>query len=258
MFKRNRFKGFKFWKKCNTKQFHDNSIYIPVSGHGVPCHNSKFINKIRGIVKHNNIFKNDKFRNNIFKKDKFGGEYRINFGYIRDELITPESFCLSHTPNQILTIDNAGGNSEYSEIMSIELYIRLFNISNIVNEMDVEYYIDYKMIDFLCIHNNYNIGVSVTRAMGFPKPDVFSYRDGLRLLNRKVKGLILARNSTTDKHYFKILVLHIWCQTNKIADMMEDMINKLNIKEYKSTNKNDVLIIHLTTCQNKKIFTNKL
>jgi hypothetical protein len=63
-----------------------------------------------------------------------------------------------------------------------KLFQDAYGGTDIVLEMEIEYWIRYKMVDFICTIQGYRVGVSVTRAMKFIKKkgqglDVFTKED---------------------------------------------------------------------------------
>jgi hypothetical protein len=119
-----------------------------------------------------------------------------------------------------LQVPNAGGNSQLSEAWSIHFFVTCRGATNVVFEKDVQYWIEYKMIDFLCTIHNHRVGVSVTRAMGYPHHSRFTFKDAMVLVEKKLSGLILARRGVCDHHLFNRSVLHVWCQTPRIARLV--------------------------------------
>jgi len=118
-------------------------------------------------------------------------------GFITDEVGIPDD--LSSEAIRSLSVSNAGGRSEVSEAYSIDYFTRCFNAKEFVLEKEIEYWIDYKMLDFICSINGERIGVSVTRAFksSFPKllgPKIFDDNEAKRLIDKKLSGLIIARN----------------------------------------------------------------
>lgn len=120
-------------------------------------------------------------------------------------------------------MDNAGGASEYTEAMSIHYFENVFDGSEFILENEVQYWKEHKMVDYMCTINKQRFGVSVTRAMGFPRSSGFTYKDGKELLRSKIKDLIVACDLVITKHSFIKSILHIWCQNNHISGIMKDI-----------------------------------
>jgi len=155
-----------------------------------------------------------------------------------------------------LTINNAGGNSTYSEALSIHYFDNIFKAKDFILEEEVEYWKDYKMVDYICTINDLRIGVSVTRAMGFPTVDKFKKNDAETLLKRKINGLIVACDLVVDKYSFNKSILHIWCQNEEIADMVQEAYEKeLRIDSMGLKVLCDVIVI-LTICDDNDIYYN--
>lgn len=139
-------------------------------------------------------------------------------------------------------------------MMSIEYFTRVFEARDILLEMEVEYWIDYKMVDFVCTVPSYGrIGVSVTRAMGYPSSDKFTYDRALKLLQKKLYGLIVSRNGVTKKHSFYRSILHIWCQTDRIALLLKKAYASFDIEDY-GLNIKGVVVLQLTVCSHPCLY----
>lgn len=154
-----------------------------------------------------------------------------------------------------LVVENAGGNSDISEALSINYFEERLNARDFVLEMEIEYWVKYKMCDFICVINNQRVGVSVTRAMGFPTPTDFDEESAYYLLKKKMHGLIVARSGVCTKHEFSISVLHVWCQDQRIADIVKKVYPKI-IWEDDSESVYEVIVM-LTVCDKSYIYTNR-
>ena len=181
----------------------------------------------------------------------------------RFEILTYRELELHEDSERSLVVDNAGGNSAYSEAISIEYFINVFKASQIVLETEVKYYISYKMVDFICTINQQRIGVSVTRAMKFANKkqnEIYTEEDGFKLLKKKIYGLIVARNAVLKEHSFYKSVLHIFCQTKQIVETLRECYQKLkeddhSLYNFNITLKSDVILI-LTLCHQHEIYSN--
>jgi len=162
---------------------------------------------------------------------------------VRDRLtLTTKSFSsirLGRDARRVLTQPNAGGNSIRSEVLSMEYLATRFQARDVTTEMEVEYWSpSWKKVDFTCTVGSgegTRVGVSVTRAMGYPSPASFTRGDARRLLSKKLHGLVVARVGCNSRHWFwgdaeapsarpsgqRALaksVLHVLCQSEGIAD----------------------------------------
>lgn len=145
----------------------------------------------------------------------------------------------SHAPlticadaQKILSEPNAGGTSVVSETLSMEYMHQRFCAADVLTEMQIKYWSDnWKKVDFICSIATTSasvagagmmqrVGVSVTRAMGFPDYTSFTFEDGLKLLHKKLNGLVVARAGVDELHRYDRSVLHIWCQHASVAATM--------------------------------------
>ncbi len=179
--------------------------------------------------------------------------------YTCDDFIKLQSKLCDHAIRS-LKVDNAGGASYFSEALSIQYFHERFNANNFVLEMEIKYaWSNYKMCDFICTINNRTqkeqIGVSVTRAMGFPTPEDFDENDAYNLLKKKMHGLVIARDGVCTQFNFDTCFLHIWCQTKKIADLLKKVYPKIIEEDEKST-VHEVIVI-ASVNPDKNIYYNK-
>ena len=154
-------------------------------------------------------------------------------------------------------IDNAGGKSDVSEMFSIDYLMRIHGARDIIFETQVQYWITYKMVDFICTIEDQRVGVSVARAMAYPSPDRFTAKMAARLLYKKLYGLIVARNAVSDHQSFYRSVLHIWCQNQRIADLMQDAFANLDNDDY-GLDVKGVVILQLTVCPDAQLYRNRI
>lgn len=145
----------------------------------------------------------------------------ILVGHFR-ALLSFKNFGLGPDAMRVRTEANAGGTSTISEALSVEYFVRRFQAKDIVTEMEVEYCIrNWKKVDYICTLYGQQVGVSVTRAMCYPDPHQFSSDMATRLLYKKLFGLVVARDGVADRHCFSQCILHVWCETERIAKLLE-------------------------------------
>lgn len=122
---------------------------------------------------------------------------------------------------QVVQEPNAGGASVVSEALSAEYMARRFAATNIVTEMRITYWAcNWKKVDYLATMYGERVGVSVTRAMGFPAAEDFTYADARRLIQKKLYGLVIAQAGISPRFAYTRSILHVWCQTLYIAQLM--------------------------------------
>ena len=154
-----------------------------------------------------------------------------------DICLFPEFNSINFIPQakHSMEIQNAGGSSEKSEALSMQYMSNMFGAKNFIPEMEVSYWIEYKICDFLMQIKNENIGVSVTRAFNYPFNSEFTYEKALWLLNKKLYGLIIARNCISKKHKFFRSILHIWCLNMQTANTLKKAFNEIIINDTEKT-----------------------
>lgn len=144
----------------------------------------------------------------------------------------PEKFIandLSSDAKKIYLEENAGGNSENSEALSMNILGNLYGAKDVCTEMSIEYFDpNWKKCDFLCTMYNQNWGVSVTRAMSYPDPKDFTREDAERLLRKKLWGLIVAKQGIVIKDDYLKSILYIWCETPRTAGFILDAYSELD------------------------------
>lgn len=184
-------------------------------------------------------------------------------------LPSPADIHLSRDAKRSIEVDNAGGGSAISEMFSIDLYVKAFMARKVLLEMEVDYWFRCKMVDFVCYIPRYpkdrmrskasRIGVSVTRAMGYPVSTEYTYEQGLRLLKKKIYGLMIARNSVVKDQAFYKSILHVWCPTPEIAYMLRRAYHELKneLRNYSFSVKG-VIVVHLTVCSAECIYSDTL
>lgn len=124
---------------------------------------------------------------------------------------------------RIVCEPNAGGMSVNSEALSMEYLARRLLAHDVVTEMEVHYWCsNWKKCDFLCSVQGQRVGVSVTRAMSYPTHAGFSRDDALRLMEKKLFGLVLARDGVDERHCFHKSILHVWAPDKRVAALIAD------------------------------------
>jgi len=128
--------------------------------------------------------------------------------------------------SRIMNEPNAGGKSTVSEALSMELLQRRFGAYNVLTEMEIVYWNDYwKKVDYIATlkTGGRRVGVSVTRAFDgrTMREENFTREDADRLLKKKLRGLVVARMGLwDDSQVYDRSVLHVWCQSQRIADLI--------------------------------------
>lgn len=232
----------------NKILFNKTELYSPKESFGKRSKRSERSNK---DYNHNNSLTN-LLKNTIKNKGTISTKSIIFI----DNYILPKYNDVCPDGKRSIEIVNAGGKSEISEMFSIDYYAKKYNAYDTLMEMEIEYWIDYKMVDYICTIDEIRIGVSVARAMGYPNPDKFTYEKAQRLLYKKLYGLIIARNSVVKKQSFYRSILHIWCQSETIAQLLKEAYENINDDEYLDVK--GILVLQLTVCDDEQLYKNFL
>lgn len=197
------------------------------------------------------------FKDIILTSDQSKGTISHRSHIFTDIYILPQYNDVSDPAKRSREIDNAGGKSDISEMFSIDYLIRCHGAYDVIFETEVQYWITYKMVDFICTINSHRVGVSVARAMAYPSPDRFTPAMASKLLYKKLYGLIVARNAVTKHQSFYRSILHIWCQDVRIADLMRDAFANLDDNDY-GLDVKGIVILQLSVCPDTQLYKNKI
>ncbi|CAM9767298.1 unnamed protein product [Choristocarpus tenellus] len=170
------------------------------------------------------------------------------------DYVTPNLTCfqLGKDATLVATEPNAGGNSVVSEALSMEYFSRRFGAQDVVTEMTIKYWrFNWKKVDYICTIGEKRVGVSVTRAMGYPGPTNFETSDAERLLHKKLYGLIIARRGVSEEHQYDQSILHCWCQDGRIACLMSEAFQRIDDK----TIAEDVAVLFTVVSDVSSIFS---
>lgn len=147
--------------------------------------------------------------------------------------------CLSESALRVLNTPNAGGNSVWSEVLSMEMLSMLYCAKLEKTEMELQYVMEGSITDYSVKMNGFVIGVSVTRAMKYR--GVFSYEDALALMTKKMKGVMKSSENISEEHKWTKQVLHVWVQEPYMVALVEQAYAAL-------TELHSNTLVQLTVC----------
>lgn len=126
---------------------------------------------------------------------------------------------LSAGAQEILADGTAGGSSGYSEAFSFEVLARCEGASLIKSETEIVYEpVTSKKTDILVQIDGHKIGVSVTRAVGFPRDDPYTVADALPLIERKFGDILESTANVVPADRWVKQVLHVVAYSQAHAD----------------------------------------
>lgn len=190
-------------------------------------------------------------------KDDFIGKDLVSSRSLifTDSYLLPSYEIVSDEAKKSLLIDNAGGKSTVSEMYSIDYFVKIHSAKDCIFEKEVQYWIDYKMVDFICEIDGCRIGVSVARAMEYLPRSPFDKNRAEKLLFKKLYGLIVARNSVMKSQSFYKSILHIWCENHTIAGLLFEAFENLDNNHYGLKVKG-IVLLQLTVCEDRQLYEN--
>jgi len=159
----------------------------------------------------------------------------------------PERATLCSDAQRMLSLPNAGGNSVWSEVFSIELLGFLHRLKLQMTEMELEYQPNSKITDFsITTGQNTTLGVSVTRAMKFQGgrcKGLFTQEDAFKLLEKKLNGVNLSTRGIVNQQWDK-QILHVWTEHAYMKDILMETYASLDAELKSNT------IVLITVAEN--------
>jgi len=119
-----------------------------------------------------------------------------------EDLLTPGG-------RQIFEDDNLGGSSKFSEIVAYEVLARCEGASLLQTEADIVYDDEGPRTDLLVEFEGTWIGVSVTRAQGFPLEAPYTVEQAQVLLEDKLADIPLSTAAVAKEHAWDKQILHV-------------------------------------------------
>ncbi len=158
-----------------------------------------------------------------------------------------------------LDVPNAGGSSGLSEALSMQYMHRRHGARSFVAEMEVPYWIEYKICDYLMLvdEKELYVGVSVTRAVPYPFGTLYTIERARELLKRKLYGLIVAQECVREDYGFHECILHVWCATREAADRINQAHMEIAASGTEESATYDKVHVICTVCPHKYLYTNR-
>ena len=117
---------------------------------------------------------------------------------------------LTEGGQEVLTDGNAGGSSLYSEVFAFEVLTRCEGAVLIKTETEILYDDPQgKKTDLLITIEGEQLGVSVTRAVGFPREDPYTVERAQALLEQKLEGIVSSSLNVSEGDSWNKQILHL-------------------------------------------------
>jgi hypothetical protein len=122
----------------------------------------------------------------------------------------------------MMAAGNAGGSSILSEILAMEYVVRCEGGHLLHTETDIAYDVaDTKRTDILVEIDGVRVGVSVTRAVGWPREAPYPPEDADRVLRGKLEGILESTTNVSDSHRWVKQILHVFAYSEAHATVLE-------------------------------------
>lgn len=122
---------------------------------------------------------------------------------------------LSPGSQKIITDGNAGGSSLYSEVFSYEVLFRCEDAQLLKTETEITYTTMGKISDLLVDIDGYKLGVSVTRAVSFPRDEPYTVQRASDLLEGKLEDVLVSSANVSPEDAWTKQILHVIADRNE-------------------------------------------
>ncbi len=110
---------------------------------------------------------------------------------------------------EIITDGNAGGSSIASEVFSFEVLNRCDMAILLKTETEVVYDVQGKITDLLVSLDALKVGVSVTRAVSFPRDTPYTAMTAQNLMDKKLADILVSSANVAAEDAWKKQILHV-------------------------------------------------
>jgi hypothetical protein len=110
---------------------------------------------------------------------------------------------------EIITDGNAGGSSIFSEVFSFEVLNRCDMAILLKTETEVVYDVQGKITDLLVSLDALKVGVSVTRAVSFPRDTPYTAMTAQNLMDKKLADILVSSANVAAEDAWKKQILHV-------------------------------------------------
>lgn len=136
---------------------------------------------------------------------------------------------LTEGGREIIADGNAGGSSIYSEVFAYEVLQRCELAALLKTENEVSYTVsDTSITDLLVEIDGLKIGVSVTRAVGWPREDPYTVQQATDLLTDKLQDIQESSANVAAEDAWTKQILHVIAYEPQHADSLETAYGQLD------------------------------
>ena len=168
---------------------------------------------------------------------------------VRVRLWHASSRWFTEAAKESLVIPNAGGNSQISEAISINMWQRYYAGCRIIFETAIRtVWARWPIVDFVVVRRKRpNVGVSVVRAMHYLGEQYFDEEEAVRIMTKKLNGLIVAQRGC---YQYSESILHVICQSERIAVLCKKVLPGVLDMMMVS----DTLSVLMTVCEHSYVY----
>ncbi len=149
---------------------------------------------------------------------------------------------------------NAGGSSQWSEVFSYELLYRCELAQLLKTETEILYDTEGAITDLLVSINTLKVGVSVTRAMSWPRDTPYSPTQALDLLEGKLEDIQESSQNVAAADAWEKQILHVITDRVEHISVLQDALNTIDVALLGDT----IVLLSVTEGQDDFIYTNQI
>lgn len=142
----------------------------------------------------------------------------IDFG--TDPYDEADFMRLTMGAQEIINDGNAGGSSLYSEVFAYEVLARCEMATLLKTETEINYDMQGKLTDLLVEIDSRKIGVSVTRAVAFPRDSAYPASQAQSLLEAKLSDILESSANVASEDAWQKQILHVIADETRHRDAL--------------------------------------
>ena len=150
------------------------------------------------------------------------------FDFQADGFDPEDSERLTLGAQEVLRDGNAGGSSLISETFAFEVLARCDMATLLKTEEEVVYDRVGKKTDLIVSFDALKIGVSVTRAVSFPRDQPYTSQQAEALITDKLSDILSSTANVSAEDAWNKQILHVMTDTRAGADTIESIIPSID------------------------------